>query len=345
MLIIDGIVFSLQRAGGISVYYKMLLEFLSKKKQVSALILGKNPLQEIAGVDENDFCIRHRDRILERYRHCRLPEYASVFHSSYYRLPYNRQVPTVVTVYDFVYERYASGPRKWIHSTQKVASIRAAQSIICISESTKQDLFEYVDIRSDQNIFVTHLAAADVFQPLNMAIGEPSFILFVGPRAGYKNFNLLLAAMSHLPHLELHCVGGGAIRPSELKGVSESVVTRVRHLGFVTDNELNILYNRAACLVYPSSYEGFGIPVIEAMKAGCPVVSVDCRAVLEVGRDALLIVYDDDPRSMADTILETLSSTRQGLIQRGFVVAQGYSWDKTHSQTLEVYRNLSSTIK
>ena len=235
-----------------------------------------------------------------------------------------------------------SGPSKWIHLAQKHSAIHAAQSIICISESTKNDLLKYIKVRADQNIYVTHLAASETFQPLNVQINHKPFVLFVGNRDGYKNFKFLLSAMCFLPDFDLLCVGGESIRSDELNGVSQFIASRVHHKGYVSDIELNELYNSAVCLVYPSTYEGFGIPVVEAMKAGCPVVCVDCKAVVEVGRDALSIVNGDDPREMANAILNTMSSSRSNLIKRGFQVAQGYSWNNTHRQTLEVYRSLGA---
>jgi mannosyltransferase len=105
-----------------------------------------------------------------------------------------------------------------------------------------------------------------------------------------------------------------------------------------------VLYNQAVCLLYPSSYEGFGIPVVEAMRAGCPVVSVECKAVMEVGGDALTIAEGLDPRALADAIIKTTSSDRKNLIEKGLSMAQTYSWEKTHAKTLEVYRSLSVDI-
>lgn len=342
MLLIDGIIFSLQQHGGISVYFQTLLKYIVQNR-IKATLLLENPIrQNIKFFDSTIEIASRQARIFERYRSCRVLGDNTIFHSSYYRLPAQHNLPTVVTVHDFVYERYMHGPKKWVHTFQKHSAIRAAQAIICVSESTKLDLLHYVSDIPDQSIHVIHNGVSDVFKPLEIELAESPFILFVGQRSGYKNFKLILAAMAYLPEFELHCVGGGAIRPVEMKGGSEAVVSRVRHLGFVADDELNILYNRAACLVYPSSYEGFGIPVIEAMKAGCPVVSLDCKAVLEVGRDALSVVCDDDPKAMAGAILNTLSSGRASLIQRGLAVAQAYSWDKTHSRTLEVYRSLGA---
>lgn len=342
MITIDGIVFSLQRFGGISVYFLELLKYLEDGNYNFNLVLEQPIIQANTLMNESNHAICNSSRFMERYRNCRTPTGCSVFHSSYFRKPNKSNALTVVTVYDFVYERYMHGLKKWVHSTQKYSAIREAESIICISDSTKDDLIKYIGVRPSQKVYVTHLAASEAFQPIANDSNVKPFILFVGQRAGYKNFKLLLLSMSYLPELELHCIGGGAFKSDELKGVDEAVARRVRHLGFVNDSELNVLYNTAACLVYPSSYEGFGIPVIEAMKAGCPVVCVDCKAVLEVGGNALTVVYGDDPRVMADAILSTLTSNRLIIIKNGFKVSSSYSWEKTHRKTFDIYRNLGA---
>jgi mannosyltransferase len=342
MIHIDGIIFSLQHAGGISVYFKTLIDYLNKN-QVNAKISFENPfLQKIDNQSNGVNFVHHKARLLERYRTSRTTENASVFHSSYYRSPTRRNLPTVVTVHDFIYERYQNGVRQWVHSAQKNAAIRSAQSVICISESTKDDLLTFVGEIPGQTVHVIHNGVSEAFHQLDIAQSSTPYILFVGQRGGYKNFQKVLKAMAFLPGMQLHCVGGGALQTSEFHGVEESISQRVKHLGFVTDEELNMLYNQAACLAYPSSYEGFGIPVIEAMKAGCPVVCVDCKAVLEVGGNALTIVYGDDPREMADAILSTLAINRTILIQNGFKVSSNYSWEKTHSKTFDVYRSLGA---
>ena len=320
---IDGVVFSLQRAGGVSVYFRTLLEFLDSRHENAQILLEGSLLQHVEEFGVNILSIRRKARLLERYRHCCLPDDVSVFNSSYYRLPNRSNIPTVVTVYDFIYERYLRGPRQWVHTAQKNAAIRAAQAIICISESTKSDLLNFIGEIPGQTIRVIHCGVSELFHKLNIEPSGVPFVLFVGQRGGYKNFRLVLEAMAFLPDLELRCVGGGMIHPHELKDVPNSVARRIKHLGFVSDEELNIIYNRAQCLVYPSSYEGFGIPVVEAMRSGCPVVCLECKAVLEVGRDALTIVSAPDPRYMADVILKTASSERPWLVQKGMAVAQG----------------------
>lgn len=339
---LDGIIFSLQQAGGVSVYFRTLLKSLSVEKFDATLIIEEPLSQQLDDYHEKISTISRKARRFERYRSCRLPEKKSIFHSSYYRLPENTNSPTVVTVHDFTYERFSRGPSQWVHSKQKFAAIRAAQAVICISEATRQDFIEFVGETKGQTVHVIHNGVGDIFQPVETGLAKGLFILFVGERAGYKNFNLVLSALKYLPDLELYCVGGGAFKTYELNGVSDDLLRRIHHLGFVTDEELNALYNRATCLVYPSRYEGFGIPVIEAMRAGCPVVTTNCKAVLEVGGNALTVAYEDDPRILADAILKTMSSDRNELIQKGMAVAQGYSWENTHRQTLGVYQSLGA---
>lgn len=337
---IDGIIFSLQKQGGISIYFHKLLAYLALQRQQSTLILESPVRQEVTGYCSEINVVRRSARILERYRSCRMPKDTKVFHSSYYRLPSDRSVPTLVTVHDFIYERFSKGSRRWVHMKQKHAAIRAAQVVICISESTRQDLLHWVGETPGQIVQVIHNGVSDTYRPIYLAPAYAPYVLYVGERGGYKNFRLVLEAMALLPDLHLHCIGGGALRLEELAVVDEPTRSRVRYLGFVTEQVLNEQYNGAVCLAYPSSYEGFGIPVIEAMRAGCPVVCTNCTAVLEVGRGALTVVTKNDPNAMADAILKTASFERASLIQKGLGVAQGYSWHATHSKTLEVYRNL-----
>jgi mannosyltransferase len=340
MIIVDGIIFSIQRHGGISVYFRKLLGYLNQHHARATLILEGLAREEVDGRDADISVVCHRARLLERYQTCRVPPNASVFHSSYYRRPCVDNLPTIVTAHDFVYERYAKGPRRWVHMHQKHAAIRAAQAVICVSEATRQDLMEFVGEIPGQAVYVIHNGVSEVFRPLSLIPAPAPYLLYVGERGGYKNFVRLLTAMEFLPQFGLHCVGGGPLQPRELAGVPDSVSCRVNHVGFVDDESLNELYNQAVCLVYPSSYEGFGIPVAEAMRAGCPVVTTECKAVMEVGGDALTVAEGFDPRALADAVLKTTSSDRTRLIERGLSVAQAYSWEKTHAKTLEVYRSL-----
>lgn len=345
---LDGIVFSLQRHGGVTVYFRELLKRIGNTTAQLSLSLETPAIQQLAPGDAPAVHLTERiARKLERYRDCRrLPGMErAIFHSTYYRRPEDRRMPTVVTVHDFAYERTVSGLRTWIHSAQKYAAIHHAKAIICVSEATRDDLLDLVKLRSDQQVHVVHNGVSPDFHPLAepvaAAAGRP-FVLFVGQRGRYKNFRLALQAMELLPELELHCVGGGPLQRAELAEASEATRVRVKHLGFVTDSQLNRHYNHALCLLYPSAYEGFGIPVVEAMRAGCPVVSIACKAVLEVGGPALTVA-EASATGLAQAVRLASSGANRGPLRAaGIALSQAFSWDRHFEQTLAVYRSLAA---
>ena len=340
---IDGIVFSLQRAGGISVYFHELLRVMARHGDAATLSMEAPALQAI-GIGGSSIDVRtHPARRLERYRAARTPAAATIFHSSYYRRPDRTGLPSVVTVYDFIYERFRHGPALWAHVWQKHAAIRAAQLVICISQATRDDLRRFVGDIPGQAVHVVHCGVGEGFHPLGLPPDDPPFILFVGERGGYKNFRLAVQALALLPDLEIQCVGGGALRPEEFEGVASDVRSRVRHLGFVADAALNERYNRAQCLLYPSTYEGFGIPPLEAMRAGCPVVSLACDAVLEVGGPALTVAAAATPDAIAEAVRSIREAPRRArIVQAGLERAAGFSWDAAHERTRALYRSLGA---
>lgn len=339
-VLIDGIVFSLQRHGGITVYFRTLIEALAGSEFATTVTL-EAPLRQDA-VDEGPTTRIHMRpaRHFERWRPARIDGDVALFHSSYYRLPADRRIPTVVTVHDFVYERFASGPRRLAHSLQKNRAIAAADAIVCISEATKRDLLDFVGVQPHQSIHVVYNGVGEVFRPLGLdqRPTERRYVLFVGQRGGYKNFHLLTEALAGQTDWDVVCVGGGPFDERELAHLTAPARSRLRHAGHVDDETLNALYNRALCLVYPSAWEGFGIPVVEAMRAGCPVVCISCPAVLEVGGDAL-VVSEPDSHALARAIARTGDPAERQLCRaRGFAIASRFSWAATHAATLDVYR-------
>jgi mannosyltransferase len=342
MITIDGIVFSLQPYGGISVYFQQLLRLLTEEREQVTCLLEEPTTASLGGAIAGAKVVRRTARTLERFRRCRVDDPNAIFHSTFYRRPSGPVKASVVTVYDFIYERWERGPRLWLQREQKRAAVRSAQAVICISQSTKDDLDEFIGETPGQQLYVIPCGVGDAFRPISHDSSPIPYVLFVGKRRGYKNFRQLAQAMAYLPELELVCVGGESSMMGEMTGIPASVTRRVRHVGLLSDEALNVLYVGAVCLAYTSLYEGFGIPVLEAMRAGCPVVCVDCAAVLEVGRDAVSVVRDRDPRHMAEAIRRSASSDRYAMVRRGLELAQGSSWSERHRQTLDVYRSIAA---
>lgn len=343
-ILIDGIIYSLQGTGGVSVYFSELIRFLVRQRKLLTDVRLYQPCigQGIEDICTASFAHLQRSRWQERYRRCVQAVDADVFHSSYYRRPANSGVPTVVTVHDFYYERFRHGLPRWGHTWQKFAAIKAAQAIICVSQATADDLLRFVGVRKGQALHVIPNGVGEAFGLRPSTRLDPRQLLFVGGRGGYKNFALVLQALQWLPEHKLVCVGGGALRAEELAGVPASVGARVKHMAFVSDTILADLYRQSLALVYPSSFEGFGIPVAEAMKCGCPVVGLqECVAVCEIGGDALLGVAEADPALLARAI-ESLQEpvVRARHVARGVEQAAPLSWQVTHEQTLKVYESL-----
>lgn len=343
MIIIDGIIYSLQRHGGISVYFNEIIRRISQERLPHKLALFEGASFNING---SSCCIEERSsRLCERYRDMQVHSGASLFHSSYYRLP-DRALPVVTTVHDFTYERYVKGARRWIHSAQKMRAIKNSQAIICISENTRRDLLMYCPKIDISRVHVIYNGVGEHFFPLPKgAAKSPAarpFVLFVGARSGYKNFHSLVLALSDLPDFDLYCVGGGALSAEELELVKRLLPDRCRHLGVVSDIELNALYNNAFCLVYPSLYEGFGIPVLEAMRAGCPVIAARSSSIPEVAGKAALLVDSPTRDELYHAILSLQESQiRDRLVADAFIQAGKFSWQKTFEETVNVYESVS----
>jgi mannosyltransferase len=216
--------------------------------------------------------------------------------------------------------------------------------VICISHNTKRDLQKYVPEYPEEKIFITHLAASEHFKPV--AITTPTittqpFVLFVGGRAGYKNFFNAVEAVSLIDDIALVCVGGGTFTPQEHALLDGALLGRYFHAGPVGTAQLNEFYNCAVCLLYPSLYEGFGIPPLEAMQAGCPFVALNCSSIPEVTGEAGILIDEADPQIIAAAVNQCRNADRRlQMCTLGFEQAAKFSWDKTFSETLLIYRQL-----
>lgn len=329
MITLDGIIYSLQQTGGISGYFDSLIE------EIDSRGLPRHVLGYRDGIPFADTTLK-TPRMLERYRDVSVPQTTRAFMSSYYRLPRNpQQVPSIVTVHDFVYEAVLSGPKVALHKWQKHRAIREASDIICISEATRQDMLTYFGMPKGK-VHVIHNGVSEAFRPLTEPGDHDGYVLFVGKRGRYKNFALLVEAMADLDGFDLVCVGGEPWSDAEKAATQEAIKGQLVIRNGVSTEDLVGLFDRATALVYPSTYEGFGIPILEAMRAGCPAISIDCKAVREAGGNALLVAETNAAGEIANYVREMNGPQRMAVVSAGLAHAANFSWAKCHKQTVDI---------
>lgn len=267
-----------------------------------------------------------------------------IYHSFYHRVPKNKKGPLVVHAYDMIQELFYHMP-KAVEFKKK--SFVAADLIIAISESTKNDLCRLYSINSDK-VVVAHLGVDEIFfKGGTEYTNKRPYILYVGGRYyGYKNFDLLLDTFINKKYFldfDLVLVGGEKELTSEQK-------LKVKQAGqgdwliheFGDDEILAGIYKNASVFIYPSLYEGFGIPPLEAMAAGCPVVASNASSIPEVVGDAGLLFDPKDANDLAEKIEKVINdkSLAADLILRGKNRAKEFTWDamaeKVYQEYLEV---------
>lgn len=275
-------------------------------------------------------------------------------HETYFS-PYRlgpRGARRVLTIHDMIHEKFASS----VTYPDKIARYKAlaaerADHVICVSESTRRDAIEILGLPADKTSVIylgfnlLNGAGAQAEEP-----GLPSpkpYLLYVGKRGGYKNFLRLLEAYVASPQLkteyQLICFGGGAFHADELKAMQTLGLDRdqVTQLGG-DDQLLARLYQRAGALIFPSLYEGFGIPPLEAMSHDCPVVCSNTSSIPEVVGDAGEYFDPADTESMRAAIERVVTSDnhRKTLITKGRARLKHYSWDRCAAETLDIYMKL-----
>jgi glycosyltransferase involved in cell wall biosynthesis len=270
-----------------------------------------------------------------------------LWHSLYYWLPdawrSGERGRTVVTVHDLKEELFpelASTARSEAFKQQKRDAITGADGVICVSEATRADVLSVYGIAPERVWTVPH--SADTLFRQNDATVEP-IILYVGRRDRFKNFETLLRAFSGWDRrndFTLIAAGGTDWTTAERALIRETGMTeRVSWAGRVDDAALCGFYNRAAAFVYPSLYEGFGIPLLEAMACGCPVIASRIPSSIEVAGDAALYFEAKD----ADGLLAALDTAvgegrASALVAAGLERVRAYSWEESARKVLEVYQ-------
>jgi glycosyltransferase involved in cell wall biosynthesis len=258
----------------------------------------------------------------------------------------------VLTVYDMIHERF---PEEFSPADptrrEKAVAVARADHVICISEQTRKDLIDILGVPDDKTS-VVHLgfALSSGQRPADERPRiEHPYILFVGSRGGYKNFSQLLKAYAGSPsvhgQVRLVCFGGGAFRPEELDAIANAGLDPSKVIQLAGgDDVLANCYRHARAFIYPSRYEGFGIPPLEAMSFDCPVACSNVSSIPEVVGDAAEMFDPDSVDAMARAVERVVSDDdrRQSLIALGRERLKKFSWKACATETLDVYRGLLS---
>lgn len=340
---LDCIIFGLQRFGGISNYWAKLIDHVCGDVELEGNIIL--PRRLTFGEFNNAWleCLSTRREVLDariaRYFAASAIGRDQVFHTSYYRTPRQRTEKYIVSVYDFTYERYGAGLARIVHSKQKITSIMRADAVLCISESTRRDVLEFCPKVDPSKLHVIELGV-DVemfYQEICDNAALEKTVLFVGRRGGYKRFDLAVEAVRESPRLSLGVVGP-ALTHEERRLLQRRLGVRWHEYGPVSNADLRKLYSSAFAFIFPSDYEGFGLPILEAMACGCPVVAAGLSSFPEVGGTAAYYAERQNGEAYADA-LRTLDSIsiREEAIRRGMMRVGEFHWLQTFKKTKAVY--------
>jgi glycosyltransferase involved in cell wall biosynthesis len=372
-VVVDGIVYQLQLRGGISrLFSEILPRMCSMDDSLRIYILKQRQFKQSLPVHPHITTCS-----IPYINHCPYPKRLwkpiisaanklmyclkagkgknKIWHSTYYTMPERWTGYSVATVHDLVFElfpQFYNGPNFDLFRQRKRLSVQRADAVICVSDTTHQDVLRLYRLDADK-VHVIPNACSDVFRrldntelPGSIQIEQP-FLLYVGNRARYKNFDLLAKAYSLWPRrkeIALVLVGGKSFSESEQRLIEElAIAEQVKLLGDIDDETLCCLYNRALAFVYPSLYEGFGMPLLEAMACGCPIIASRIPSTVEVAGDCPVYFEpekaDDLLRAFDIVLSERRDSER---VRAGLERIKPYSWDKTAAETLEVYHAVCS---
>lgn len=367
-ILYDHQAFSMQKYGGISRYFYEIIKY-NKKKDVDTvdvttpLLFSDNYyISDRKVVDYRGFFSQRKlkgryklNLIFNKFESIKLLKRQDfdIFHPTYYDpyfLKYIRNKPFILTVYDMIHERF-SGMFSVNDKTSEYKKLlcNKATKIIAISQSTKKDLIEIFNIK-ESKIEVVYLGNSLTLDnnSVKKDIDLPKkYILFVGSRGVYKNFNRFIEGVSSILHSDkdlcVVCAGGGKFDSSENQLFAALKISAKVFQHTLNDNELSLFYKNALIFVFPSLYEGFGIPVLESFACDCPLVCSNTSSLPEIAGNGAEYFDPYDSKSISTTIKNVLNDNKrkQTLRQNGRDRLKIFSWERTVEKTRDIYMGAS----
>ncbi len=374
-IILDPEIFKIQHYGGISRYYTEVFSLLKANKELDILLPlyeanniylqnsnllqkrnGKNIINKILvllGVSIQSKKSREAERHLKNTLQSNNYDlFVPTFFNDYF-LPLIGNTPFVLTVYDMIHELF---PQYYINdpfnvTTNKLLLMENAYRIIAVSENTKKDILKiYPQINASKITVIYHGNSILVDNSNEIDLPE-KYILFVGSRDNYKNFILLLESIYETlqkdKNLILLCAGSGKFNENEQKSIKKyGLEHQVLHKTF-RENELGQFYKKAICFVFPSAYEGFGIPILEAMANDCPVILTNNSSFPEVAGKAGIYFELNNMEGLKNKINWILENEtiRNEYIKKGKEQVKKFDWKIASEQILQVYKDAIATSK
>ncbi len=294
----------------------------------------------------------NRQKTLYHLRKNNFDLFISTYYNPYFLNKLHNK-PFVVTVFDMIHEifpAYFSGddPLK----KNKKLLCESSSRIVAISASTKKDILNFYPIIPEEKVKVIHLSQSiNTKEIVPLEWLPKKYVLFIGKREIYKQFDSLLKAMIPVfetdETIKIVCAGGGAFTDAEMEKIKSLQLSgRIVQRSFY-DNELNTIYKNAAVFVFPSEYEGFGIPALEAMICGCPVILSNTSSLPEIAGDAALYFEPNNTNELSAAILKILQDENftQSLIKKGYEQVKKFSWDKMTNDYLETAKEILNSKK
>jgi glycosyltransferase involved in cell wall biosynthesis len=358
----DHQIFSEQAYGGISRYFKYLIDGIKDTSDID---------YKLGVLKSNNYYIREEKQLLGKAifnplfktqqklvkwnnSYCKYllkKNDFSIFHPTYFH-PYflkHLKKPLVITVHDMTYEALpqffnSEDPLPYY----KRLLMQKADKIIAISENTKMDILKYSKIKEDKIEVIHH--GIDLRPSTYVSIDNlpENYILFVGSRWTYKNFHTVALAYKSLlekfPNMKLILAGGGPLTYGDSEFLLRNDILDKTIQISVSDEQLNTLYKNAICFIYPSLYEGFGLPILEAFKNNCPVILSNCSCFPEIAGDAAIYFDAESVSSLSSKIYQIMENEalRVQLVNAGSHKLKTYTLEKCTAETINVYKELTN---
>lgn len=350
----DHQVFTFQRFGGISRYFYELYRNFSEVEVKFPVLFSNNSYinsyESFNCLDVSKIGFRGSVTLFDQLNKIYIKPYIQkgqfdIFHPTYYD-PYfvkTLKKPYILTVHDMTHELFHDHiTTKDKTAKNKKVLVKNAAAVIAVSDNTKKDLIDILGVDKDRIHVVYHGVHTNNNTKCNMNLDHMQYVLFVGERFSYKNFKLFLKAFKlfekEISNINLICVGK-PFNSSEKEQLHKLSLTNKAYSMHVDDTTLNYLYSNAMMLVYPSLYEGFGMPILEAFSAKCPVVASNTSCFPEIGGDAALYFDPMNEFDLKDKMVQIVNDTSlvDELKVKGYTRARTFSWKSCADQTTSVY--------